>query len=422
MKNLSKRFSKYIILSLIISMVVLSGCSQLIEGSQVDQIQVDGQLRVHFIDVGQADAVLIQEINFDSSSNMLIDAGNNGDGEFLVDYLKNQGVESLDYVIGTHPHADHIGGLDDIINNFPIKTLLMPKVTSTTRTFEEVMEAVAANDLRITTPAVRTKYALGDAEFTILAPNSEEYTSLNDYSIATRLVYGDNSFIFTADAESISEYEMLDVFNKSNLKSDVLKIPHHGSNSSTTDEFLEAINPKYGVISSGLDNSYGHPHREVMAKLTKANIKIFRTDTQGTIIITSDGENLSIQTELDGNIDTNIDTDLDINPDVNRPKSDSNEIVISELDKIAEFVTIKNNGDEDVDISGWKLVSVRGNQEFIFPSYILRAGSSIDVGGYDSRDLVDFIWESGGGIWSNSQSDPAELYDNNGNLISLFED
>ena len=405
MNNLSKRLNKYIILALIIAMLVLSGCSELTEGSQVNQVQADGQLRVHFIDVGQADAVLIQEINSDSTNNMLIDAGNNGDGKHLVDYLKNQGVESLDYVIGSHPHADHIGGLDDIINNFPIGTLLMPKVVSNTRTFEEVMEAAMGNDLRVTSPVIATKYTLGDGEFTILAPSSEEYTSLNNYSIATRLVYGENSFIFTSDAESISEYEILDSFNKNDLKSDVLKVPHHGSSSSTTDEFLEAVNPKYGVISCGLDNSYGHPHREIMAKLNKKNIEIFRTDSQGTIIITSDGENLSIETE----------SDTTINPG-------SGDIFITELDKIAEFVTIKNNGDEDVDITGWKLVSVRGNQEFIFPEYVLKAGSSIDIGGYDSRDLVDFIWESGGGVWSNSQSDPAELYDINGNLISLFED
>ncbi|MDR7869749.1 MAG: MBL fold metallo-hydrolase [Tissierellaceae bacterium] len=408
MKNLRGFLNKSVLIALLLISIVLSGCSQLIEDSQVNQVNqvsVDGELRVHFIDVGQADAVLIQQINLDSSKNMLIDAGNNSDGEYLVDYLKNQGVESLDYVIGTHPHADHIGGLDDIINSFPIEILLMPKVISNTRTFEEVMDAVADNGLRVTTPVVGTKYTLGDAEFTILAPNSEEYQSLNDYSIASRLVYGENSFIFTGDAESLSEYEILDEFNKEFLNSDVLKVPHHGSSSSTADEFLEAVSPKYGVISSGLDNSYGHPHREIIAKLTKENVEILRTDQQGTIIITSDGKNLSMNTVIDLSVHGN-----------------TNDILITGLDKIGELVTINNTGDSDVDITGWKLVSVRGNQEFIFPNYILKAGFSVTVGGYDSRNISDFIWEIGGGVWSNSQSDPAELYDPNGNLISTFED
>ncbi|MFY9483991.1 MAG: MBL fold metallo-hydrolase [Tissierellaceae bacterium] len=393
------------ILGIILILFLLAGCSLTIETQAGPPISEESFLKVHFIDVCQGDATLIQQINQDNTYNMLIDAGNNGDGEYLVEYLKDQGVETLDHIIGTHPHSDHIGGLDDVIKGFQVGAIIMPKVMANTRTFEEVMEAVSDKGLSITSPVPGTSYPLGEAEFTILAPNSDDYASLNDYSIANRLVFGSNSFIFTGDAEALSEEEILNNFNKRDLASDVFKLAHHGSSTSNTEDFLEAINPSYGIISCGQDNSYGHPHREIMAQLKARNILVFRTDLHGTIVINSDGKDISIETELDTGVNLG-----------------SQEVVISGLDKIAEMVTIKNNGEEDVDLGGWRLISVRGNQEFIFPKHILKAGSSVTVGGYDSRDKVDFIWELGGGVWSNSQSDPAELYDEKGNLISVFED
>ena len=405
MKILKSTTHRYIILGIIVILFLLAGCSLTIETQAGPPINEESFLKVHFIDVGQGDATLIQQINQDNTYNMLIDAGNNGDGEYLVEYLKDQGVETLDYIIGTHPHSDHIGGLDDVIKGFQVGAIIMPKVMANTRTFEEVMEAVSDKGLSITSPVPGTSYPLGEAEFTILAPNSDDYASLNDYSIANRLVFGSNSFIFTGDAEALSEEEILNNFNKRDLASDVFKLAHHGSSTSNTEDFLEAINPSYGIISCGQDNSYGHPHREIMAQLKARNILVFRTDLHGTIVINSDGKDISIETELDTGVNLG-----------------SQEVVISGLDKIAEMVTIKNNGEEDVDLGGWRLISVRGNQEFIFPKHILKAGSSVTVGGYDSRDKVDFIWELGGGVWSNSQSDPAELYDEKGNLISVFED
>lgn len=405
MKILKSTTHRYIILGIIVILFLLAGCSLTIETQAGPPISEESFLKVHFIDVGQGDATLIQQINQDNTYNMLIDAGNNGDGGYLVEYLKDQGVETLDYIIGTHPHSDHIGGLDDVIKGFQVGAIIMPKVMANTRTFEEVMEAVSDKGLSITSPVPGTSYPLGEAEFTILAPNSDDYASLNDYSIANRLVFGSNSFIFTGDAEALSEEEILNNFNKRDLASDVFKLAHHGSSTSNTEDFLEAINPSYGIISCGQDNSYGHPHREIMAQLKARNILVFRTDLHGTIVINSDGKDISIETELDTGVNLG-----------------SQEVVISGLDKIAEMVTIKNNGEEDVDLGGWRLISVRGNQEFIFPKHILKAGSSVTVGGYDSRDKVDFIWELGGGVWSNSQSDPAELYDEKGNLISVFED
>ncbi len=365
-------------------------------------------LKVHFIDVGQGDSILIQQISGDTRHNMLIDAGNNWDGNYLVDYLKKQGVNSLDYLIGTHPHADHIGGLDEIINNFNIEKVLMPRVTSNTQIFLDVVTAVKNKNLKITTPLVGDEYILGDAKWVVLAPANKEYGNFNDYSIVTRLEFGDNSFIFTGDAEELSESEILQNPNIQGIESNVLKLGHHGSRGSTSDSFLSAISPQYAVISTGVDNSYEHPHGEILEKLKKRDIEILRTDMMGTIIITSDGNNLSIETG---------DVLIDHSEGEKVPM-----VEISDLDKKGELLTIKSIWDKDTDMTGWKLVSVRGNQEFIFPSYILKAGTSVTVGGFDSRDISDFLWEEGNGIWSNSDSDPAELYDGSGNLVSKFDD
>lgn len=243
-------------------------------------------LEVHFMDVGQADAILIKN----GQNAMLIDAGNNGDADYVVNYLKNQGIKKLDYVIGTHPHEDHIGGLDAVIYAFDIGKVYMPKVIHTSKTFQDVIYAIKNKGLKITNPVVGSKLVLGDAKGIILAPNSIQYKDYNNYSIVLKLIYGNTSFLFTADAEDLSEEEMLS--NGLDLSADVLKVGHHGSRSSTTLAFLNKVNPKYAVIMTELGNDYGHPHKETMEKLMKKGIIIYRTDQNGTIVLKSDGENI----------------------------------------------------------------------------------------------------------------------------------
>lgn len=248
-------------------------------------------LRVHFIDVGQGDAILIQNGN----KNMLIDAGDNKYGQLVVDYIRDKGVSKLDYLIGTHPHADHIGGLDDVIKNFDIGTIIMPKLNHDTKTYEDVLLAVQDKGLKINAPKIADNYELGDAQWTILAPNSEEYENLNNYSVVVKLEYGNNSFLFTGDAESLSEGEMLKLHRGEFSGIDVLKLGHHGSSSSTSDEFLEEVNPQTAVIQLGEDNKYGHPHQETMEKLQKKEIEIYRNDINGNIILTSDGDTINVE-------------------------------------------------------------------------------------------------------------------------------
>ena len=244
-------------------------------------------LKVYFIDVGQGDCILIE----DGTSAMLIDAGNPENGPDIVSYIKKLGISKLDFVIATHPHADHIGGMADVINAFDIGRIIMPKVEHTTRTFENLLLTIRNKGLKITAPVPGTEYRLGNTSFTILAPNSSSYKNLNDYSVVVRLTYGSTSFLFTGDAEQTSEKEIL--AKGYNIKSDVLKVGHHGSKTSTTTRFLDAVSPRYAVICVGANNQYGHPAPETLSKLAERGIKVYRIDEAGTIIATSDGKSIS---------------------------------------------------------------------------------------------------------------------------------
>lgn len=254
----------------------------------------DGHMEVHFLDVGQADCILISC----DGCHMLVDAGNNQDGERITSYLKERGISELDYVIGTHPHADHIGGLDTVINNFRIKTLFMPRKVHTTATFEDVIAAIEKHDLSITAPKPGDTYPLGSASFTILAPVKEDYgEELNNWSVGIKLVHGSNSVVMCGDAEEEAEEDICG--SGLDISADVLKLGHHGSRTATGELFLKTVNPKYAIISCGGGNDYGHPHEETLNKLSEAGILAFRTDTQGTIVLKSDGKSLQFNVEPD---------------------------------------------------------------------------------------------------------------------------
>lgn len=247
-------------------------------------------MKIHYIDVGQGDSELIQV----DGKNILIDAGTSDNK--ALNYLKSIGITTLDYVIATHPHEDHIGAMDDVINNFNIGTFYAPQVTQTTKTFENMIDALKAKNLKITVPKTGDNIVVGNATLTFLAPNSATYEDLNNYSIVCKLKYGNTSFIFTGDAESVSESEIL--AKQLDIQANVLKIGHHGSTSSTTQAFLDKVNPQYAVISCGKDNDYGHPHKETIDKLNAKSIKIFRTDMNGTIIANSNGQTITFNTNL----------------------------------------------------------------------------------------------------------------------------
>ncbi|MCI8497039.1 MAG: MBL fold metallo-hydrolase [Clostridiales bacterium] len=254
----------------------------------------DGEMQVHFVDVGQADCILVTC----NGKNMLIDAGNNADGDGIVQYLNKQGIEKLDLVIGTHPHEDHIGGLDNVIDAFEVGTVIMPKIPDsivpTTKTYTSVLKSIQNKGLKITTPKYGSTYELSGAVLTILGPVAD-YSDLNNMSVVCRLVYGDTSFLFTGDAEAEAEE---DILKKSpQLESTVLKFGHHGSSTSSSEAWLDAVKPKYGVIMCETGNKYGHPHRETLDAMKGRNIYDYRTDLDGTVLMTSDGKNISTKTE-----------------------------------------------------------------------------------------------------------------------------
>ena len=257
------------------------------ESEEVINTTDSNNLRIHFIDVGQADSILIEQNN----EYMLIDAGNNEDGQLLVKYFKELGISSFKYVFGTHAHEDHIGGLDDIIKNFNIDNFYMPEVITTTKTFEDVLDALEVKQVAFQTPKINDELTFENSKFRILSLSNDD-TDLNDTSIVLRLKYGTTSFLLTGDASSNIEKNIL---NKE-IQSDVLKLGHHGSRYSTSKEFLKKVSPTYAIISVGKGNSYNHPHKEVFTRLNEHNTKIYRTDEQGTIIAESNGSIINFTT------------------------------------------------------------------------------------------------------------------------------
>ncbi|KNF09965.1 ComE operon protein 3 [Gottschalkia purinilytica] len=273
--------------------ITLSGCNVQDSSNEVGK----DQLAVHFIDVGQADSILIQ---FPNGQTSLIDGGNRDDKDLVVNYIKEQGIKKIDYLIATHPHEDHIGGLPEVINTFEIGKIYMPKKSANTKIFERVVKSIKDKGLKATVAKGGIDIINdNDLKFKIIAPNSDNYSDTNEYSIVNKLEYKNISFLFTGDAEKESEEEMLNLGY--NLSSDVLKVGHHGSRTSTSDKFLKAVNPKYGVISLGKNNDYGHPHKEAIDTLKNNNVNILRTDELGTIRIISDGEKLILPKNIESN-------------------------------------------------------------------------------------------------------------------------
>ncbi|MBQ3038780.1 MAG: MBL fold metallo-hydrolase [Clostridia bacterium] len=251
----------------------------------------DGKLNVCYLDVGQGDCSVIVLPN---GKTMMIDGGDINSESTVLDFLIDNGINKIDYLIATHPHSDHIGTLPEIINNFDIGEIYMPRVMHTSTIFESMIDSINTKSLKINT-AQYGKRIFNDgnlfAEF--IAPVSEKYEELNNYSAVIHLVYDKNSFIFAGDMEKLSEYEVLD--KQANINSDVLKVAHHGSSTSSSEEFLKAVSPEYAVISCGADNDYGHPSNKILKRLEKYCNNIYRTDKSGTIVLISDGKSIELK-------------------------------------------------------------------------------------------------------------------------------
>lgn len=244
----------------------------------------DSSFEIHFIDVGQADAALI----LCDGKAMMIDGGNADDSSLIYSYLKNRDIKHLDYVIATHAHEDHIGGLSGALNFATVKNVYSATKSYDSKTFENFVKNVDKNGAEIKIPYVGETFCLGSAEVKILGVNSEDDT--NNTSIVLKITYGETTFLFTGDAEREAEQVILD--SGADLSSTVLKVGHHGSSTSTTYPFLREIMPEYAVISCGKNNEYGHPHEETLSRLRDADVEVYRTDEFGGIICKSNGKTL----------------------------------------------------------------------------------------------------------------------------------
>lgn len=267
----------------------------------VEDIEVqedESSFAIHFIDVGQADAALV----LCDGSAMLIDGGNAADSDLIYSYLKKHEVDRLDYVVCTHAHEDHVGGLAGALNYASVNTALCPVTSYDSKAFKSFVKYLKKQKVDITVPEAGDTYSLGSAKFEILGPISGDVDGENNSSIVLRIVYKNTSFLFTGDAELEEEMEIID--EGYTLESTLLKVGHHGSETSTSYGFLKEVLPQYAVISVGKNNSYGHPTEDVLSRLRDADVTVFRTDIQGDIICTSDGESLSFTVEKNADADT----------------------------------------------------------------------------------------------------------------------
>ncbi|MEY8253809.1 ComEC/Rec2 family competence protein [Clostridium perfringens] len=281
------------ILAIISTVTVLSfvGCGA--QKNNISKSSAESEysgMSVTYLNVGQGDSELIQV----NGINMLIDAGTNAGANDLVKDLKNRGIKTIDIAIATHPHEDHIGGMDEVLENFDVKSFYAPKVAHTTKTYENMLKAVKNEGLKIKQIKEGTKIDLGkDTEVQVYSPVKSQYEELNNYSPVMKISYGQNSFMFTGDAESLVEKEILN--ENKDLKADVLKLGHHGSHSSTSEEFFKAVDPSIAIVSCAKDNKYGHPHKETMSNLKKAGITVYETFRDGDITISSNGKKLDVK-------------------------------------------------------------------------------------------------------------------------------
>lgn len=269
--------------------LILTGCP--LEPRQEAELPQEGSsFAVHFIDVGQGDSALV----LCDGEAMLIDGGESDQSSVIYSYLQKLDIQRLEYLVATHPHSDHIGGLSGAVQYAQVDTALSPVDDWDTKTFRNLKKYLAEQDVSFTIPSAGDAFSLGSAAVTVIGP-AAEYEDANNLSLVLRVDYGGTSFLFTGDMEREAEADLLEA--GADLSASVLKVGHHGSSTSTSYPFLREVMPQYAVISCGAGNSYGHPHEETMSRLHDAGVTVYRTDLQGTVICTSDGETVSFTTE-----------------------------------------------------------------------------------------------------------------------------
>jgi len=284
-------FMKRRIVSVILSCTLIAGIAYQVKVK--DATAATKNLSAHFIDVGQGDAIYIKTANGDD---IVIDAGNKAKGDIVVNYLKKLKVDDIEVLISTHPDADHVGGLDEVLNAFKVENVYAPNVSHTTQAFKDFLSAVKKQNLKIKPVTAGVKLNLKGVSAEFVGPvKTYAKSDLNNWSAVLRLVYNKNSFLFTGDAELQSEKDMINA--KKLLKADVLKVGHHGAKESSSQLFLDKVQPKIAVVGVGAKNSYGHPTNETLNRFKKYKTTIYRTDKNGSVVVTSDGSKITVKPE-----------------------------------------------------------------------------------------------------------------------------
>ncbi len=347
-------------------------------------------LRVNYIDVGQGDSIFIQLPNKET---MLIDAGEAYEADNVINYLNNLGIKKIDYVVGTHPHTDHIGGLEEVINTFDVGSIYMPKVSSNSKTFEDLLTTISNKGLKVKTAKSGVVVLSEDnLKLEFIAPNSDNYSNLNNYSAVLKLTYLDNTFLFMGDAETLSEDEIT-----SDVDADVIKVGHHGSDSSSSVEFVKKVSPEYAIIMVGEGNSYNHPYQSIIDRYESVGAKVLRTDLDGNIVCDSDGVDVTCKGDKESSSDSSPSTTNNISlVSLDSPVSKGSNVTVSikglpnttyDIDVIYSSGASKASGLED------KTSDSEGNVSWTF-----KVSSNVKPGTYevkisDGKDSASYSLE-----------------------------
>ncbi|MFT9817924.1 MBL fold metallo-hydrolase [Lysinibacillus sp. NPDC056185] len=387
---------------------LLAGCTETLNTEKVS-VTAGHEMRVHFIDVGQGDSIFIESPN---GKTMLVDGGVKGAGQKVVSYLKELGVNKLDIVVATHPDADHIGGLIPVLNSIDIGQFYDSGKVHTSQTFEEMLTLIDTKNIPYNVPKTGDSIAFDDDINVKVLNANENATDNNDASIVLKLAYGNVSFLLTADAGVALEKEMM----QDDVKATILKAGHHGSNTSSSAEFIQKVHPEVTILSYGEGNKYGHPHAEVVERLQAIGSEIYSTAEAGTVIVSTDG------------VDYDVNSKEWSPPSVSTPQTSasapattSTSVEIVSKDLIEEVVGIKNNGKEAVSLKDWQLISIEGYQVFNFPNVTLQPGKTMYVtSGSNAREGQNYLKWTKKQIWLND-GDAAQLRNAKGDIVSELD-
>ena len=369
-----------------------------------DRFKPKPDLKVTFLDVGQGDSILIQAPN---GKTLLVDGGTKSAGTKVVSYLKGKGVTKIDFVVATHPDADHIGGLISVLNSFKVGTFIDSGKPHTTDTYYELLSLVDSKDIPYVVAKTNQTIPLDSTMKVEVLFADENATDNNDASIVLKATYNQVSFLLTGDADTEIEKILRDT---KDVKSTILKAGHHGSDTSTSAYFLAEVKPQATILSYGKDNSYGHPHYAVLQNLKAVGSKVYSTAHSGNITVTTNGSTFSVSASP-----MTTPTPTPTPEPTPEPSTGNLQIVSKNLD--TDTVGIKNMGKTAVNMNGWKLVSVEGNQVYTFPSYNLASGATVYVtSGPNAKSGGNYLKWTGSYIWNNS-GDAAKLLNPQGVVV-----